>query len=307
MTTTDFTYLLNHPEAITEQQTMELERILSEFPYFQSARAIRLKGLYNQNSFMYNLKLKKTAAATTDRAVLFDFITSASFVGEAKSPFKKNQIDLHDIVVIDTEVVSPKWATTDEKRQQSVLSSIDSAQQKEKITEIETLEVLTIPTEFPAETEVELVEEIKEELEIGQPLAFEQTDTHSFQEWLQLTKFKPIVREETLKEEESEEITEEQAKIQDERQRKIALIDKFIEVNPKIIADKNTSVSPVIELQPMDNTSLMTETLAKVYLEQKKYQRAIDAYDILILKYPEKSVFFADRIENIKKLQQNNN
>jgi hypothetical protein len=51
----------------------------------------------------------------------------------------------------------------------------------------------------------------------------------------------------------------------------------------------------------------MTETLAKVYLEQKKYNKAIQAYEILILKYPEKSSFFADRINEIKNLQQNNN
>jgi hypothetical protein len=51
----------------------------------------------------------------------------------------------------------------------------------------------------------------------------------------------------------------------------------------------------------------MTETLAKVYLEQKKYNKAIQAYEILILKYPEKSSFFADQINEIKNLQQNNN
>ena len=39
----------------------------------------------------------------------------------------------------------------------------------------------------------------------------------------------------------------------------------------------------------------MTETLARIYLEQKKYDNAIKAYQILILKYPEKSGFFADR------------
>jgi hypothetical protein len=50
----------------------------------------------------------------------------------------------------------------------------------------------------------------------------------------------------------------------------------------------------------------MTETLARVYLEQKKYQRAIQAYEILILKYPEKSSFFADRISDIQILQLNN-
>ena len=37
-------------------------------------------------------------------------------------------------------------------------------------------------------------------------------------------------------------------------------------------------------------SSIMTETLAKIYLEQKKYTKAIQAYEILILKYPEKKV-----------------
>jgi hypothetical protein len=63
----------------------------------------------------------------------------------------------------------------------------------------------------------------------------------------------------------------------------------------------------IIDKKQEDNNHLMTETLAKVYLEQKKYQRAIQAYEILILKYPEKSSFFADQIKNIKDLQQNNN
>jgi hypothetical protein len=54
-----------------------------------------------------------------------------------------------------------------------------------------------------------------------------------------------------------------------------------------------------------DHSSLMTETLAKVYLEQKNIKSDSSLWDIL--KYPEKSSFFADRITNIKILQQNNN
>jgi hypothetical protein len=49
----------------------------------------------------------------------------------------------------------------------------------------------------------------------------------------------------------------------------------------------------------------MTETLARVYLAQKKYKKAMQAYKILILKNPEKSSFFADQIRAIKKLQKN--
>ena len=49
----------------------------------------------------------------------------------------------------------------------------------------------------------------------------------------------------------------------------------------------------------------MTETLARVYLQQKNYKKALQAYHILILNYPEKSGFFADQIRAIKKLENN--
>jgi len=49
----------------------------------------------------------------------------------------------------------------------------------------------------------------------------------------------------------------------------------------------------------------MTETLAKVYLEQQKFENAIKAYRILSLKYPEKSGFFANQIKAIKIFQKN--
>jgi tetratricopeptide (TPR) repeat protein len=89
---------------------------------------------------------------------------------------------------------------------------------------------------------------------------------------------------------------------------KLEIIDKFIEANPKIAPVKENDKTPVnIGKNSDEPTHLMTETLAKVYLEQKKYAKAIQAYEILILKYPEKSSFFADRIQDIKDLQQNNN
>jgi hypothetical protein len=49
MNVTDYTYLINKPDA--KSKTEALEKVLDEFSYFQSARAILLKGLYNQNSY----------------------------------------------------------------------------------------------------------------------------------------------------------------------------------------------------------------------------------------------------------------
>ena len=53
--------------------------------------------------------------------------------------------------------------------------------------------------------------------------------------------------------------------------------------------------------------ALMTETLARIYVEQKNYKKAIQSYKILSLKYPEKSGFFADQIKAINELQEQNN
>lgn len=61
----NFTYLLEHPEEISPQETRELEDILMNAPYFQAARAIRLKGLKDADSPSYNSALRKTAASSS--------------------------------------------------------------------------------------------------------------------------------------------------------------------------------------------------------------------------------------------------
>mgnify|MGYP005623470351 FL=1 len=260
MNTNDLTYLLNKPEAINEMQTMSLEAVLHEFPYFQSTRALHLKGLLNQDSFRYNYELKKTAAHTSDRSILFDFITSEKFETLQINLVENDLKKINDINVIDGFVIEEQ--------------------------NISKVEILTKK------------ESIEEKLEIGKPINFIENEKHSFQEWLKLTTFAPIDRENI------EEIIE----FDVDRQKKIELIDKFIELNPKISPVKENTKTPAnINISKDEPTHLMTETLAKVYLEQKKYNKAIQAYEILILKYPEKSSFFADRIKNIKELQQNNN
>ena len=276
MNVTDYTFLINKPDAITEKQTESLTHVLEDFPYFQSARALRLKGLYNQNSFKYNHALKVTAAHTTDRTVLFDFITSDTFTAIQKGYYDKKVLELLDINVVDSEIIAAEVTIA--------------------ISDTPETAIQTFYTEFKTTNSTAA----EEKLEIGKPLDFSTNEKHSFQEWLQLSRIQPIVRE--------KENTNSTAPLNETQKKKLAIIDKFIETNPKIPAvkqEQSTTVS--FDLNKEDRSMLMTETLAKVYLEQKKYQKAIQAYEILILKYPEKITFFADRISDIKILQQNNN
>ncbi len=54
-----------------------------------------------------------------------------------------------------------------------------------------------------------------------------------------------------------------------------------------------------------DTEELVTETLARIYLNQGHYQKAIGVMEKLSLKYPEKNIYFAGQIEKIKKLLNN--
>ena len=84
---------------------------------------------------------------------------------------------------------------------------------------------------------------------------------------------------------------------------KLSIIDRFIENDPKISPVRKTENSPIEIENIYQPEELMTETLAKVFSKQKKYGKAIRAYKILSLKYPEKNVFFAGQIKEIKRLQ----
>lgn len=91
-------------------------------------------------------------------------------------------------------------------------------------------------------------------------------------------------------------------------QRQDTLIDKFIETEPSISKFSGESaVSPEItETDTNPTKEFLSETLAKIYVRQQLYDKAIATYLKLSLKYPEKSIYFASQIEKINEKLNNN-
>ncbi len=286
MNVSDFIVLLQNSNTILSPgQTRELETILEEYPYFQAARALHLKGLKNLESYKYNSALKVAAAHTTDREILFEYITS--------NEFDQNHI-ANSIIGRETELNEKEAISEEIEPNPDAAVILGESEESPLPQNIQHAEKILDPALFDSK-ESEIVEEelpVEEKLELGKPLEFTKNERHSFSEWLQLTQKKPIQRAPKSEKKELD------------KKKKFELLDKFIENNPKIVPKDNSAVKiDIKDSTKLDKAELMTETLAKVYLEQKKFKKAIQAYKILSLKYPEKSGFFADRINAVKKLQ----
>ena len=270
MKTSDFTYLLHHPTSLDKEQLTHVSSIVEAFPYFQSARAIYLKGLKDLGSFKYNQELKSTAAHTTDRSILFDFITSDIFLQNDVSTHIKQNIDqIKSITVTAFQDISNKSVSEKTAGNVQIKSPSPPIDESNSISK----------------------------LGLGTPLEFTKTEIHSFSEWLNLTQKKPIDRSESAA-----------ASKASSRDKNYALIDAFITNKPKIKPlDKDSKLINLAEENSLETENLMTETLARIYVEQKNYDKAIQSYQILSLKYPEKSSLFVDQIEAIKVLKEKNN
>ncbi len=173
---------------------------------------------------------------------------------------------------------------------------VEDAEAKEAEPDTPQPEELPSPAESPVFT---IDEEITPE-PLARPL--NPNEEHSFSEWLRRLSKSDHQDEDTsppgaLKEEQEMDFEE-----------KIQLFDTFVEKLPELKqkGKSQSAPSPVVstgQIESSGDGALITETLAKVYIKQGHFDKAIKAYQILKLKYPEKSSFFADQILEIKKLK----
>lgn len=225
------------------------------------------------------------------------FIYTKSLIDQNKEPSNTalNQLSLYtsDRAVLKNGIESPFTFTT--KSNDLIEESNTTVEDKvDKEVEIsETIERDIILHKEPSEATIPSTDKTT----AGEKPASDVADLKmSFTEWVVYTTDNEYTEQTVdIKEEENE-----KQPLSD----KLPIIDRFIAADPKIAPVEKGATNNIVNQGDFYSEELMTETLAKLLVKQKKYKKAIKAYKILSLKYPEKNVFFAGRIQDIKNLPQ---
>ncbi|MDG4951454.1 hypothetical protein NLM59_11025 [Weeksellaceae bacterium KMM 9724] len=275
--------LFHNPLSISSQDLFQIEDEIEKYPYFQALQLLKAKAVSTSDEETLTSVLNKTATFCSNRSILFEYIHTETQEKVVEEETAKEEIDLEEV---DSEANIQDVIKQKSQEETSAEKEIVDDKQEEIESLIKAHEKV-----YPKVEEEKIIEPTKPEDKEETTTAETAKSNLSFSQWLKSSHRTP-------------EETEEVAKETDVVNEKFKVIEEFLDKNPKITPSKEYKPSIEIQSTNKENLShLMTETLAKIYVEQNKFDKAIKAYTILRLKYPEKSGYFADQIKEIQELK----
>ena len=311
--------LLAEPHQVQKQDIALLEDLARQFPFFEPLHLLLAKASAEKPETL------TTAALHTNGTLLHKIMmqteTSAEVDFELAGP-KDEHAELESVAPL--EAVAQPEAIEDAFVLESISSTdffafeenFSTEEIREELTEKEP-EQIPIPTPAPV---------MHQEEPVSVSNYNDDTLPYSFLWWLAKTRkehqtiFQPYV---TVKKNKSGELQQQyvehifhmqspfnaEALINNTPEsnhidpKETEIIDNFLKRDPQISPPKPEQIDNENKAKKSaeDHNDLVSETLAKIYIEQMLYHKAIETYQKLILKFPEKSRYFADLIQSLEK------
>ncbi len=305
MNRNDFLRMIENSGPADRQMIGEVSELIDIFPYFQSAYMLLLKGLRNTSDVRFENQLRISAMHIADREVLYYFLKKENVIQDKKEETIQTQVSSINVTEDSQQVVIELG-----KNSEDLINEIEKSFDEEK------------PVETPSDgtKSAERSVFIQSDPDSGESVATvfvidEESGTEEETVIFMDPGFSAPADKDLLELDAEEEITpSEEAKKDDQqyvqetdnlKQIQSDLIDKFILTNPRIEPVKEKSETTLADIsKPFieEKGEFVTETLARIYANQGYYSRAIDIYEKLCLKFPEKSSYFASQIEKVKEL-----
>ena len=264
--------LTQHPEMLNRDTLYELRRITAEYPYYQPARLLLLKNLYLLHDATFDEELRRSAIYFTDRKILFNLVEAAHYRLKRKSPQSFNNVPDRRQVGSAENISSRTVSLID-----TFLSSIPK-EEDEKDGENENI--------------------TKKETKHRKPTAADATV--DYVAYLLATDFEEL--------NDNDSNTDQQSLAQEPTMNGGALIDAFINNDGgRFNLQEEPEYHPEITTANEDGDSddeLLTETMAGIYIQQRRYEKALEIMNRINSTTQKKSPYFEDQQRFLKKLIQ---
>jgi len=262
-----FISYLTNPSKLNPSTLEELDTLIKDFPYFQSARILYALNLFKENNIRYDAELKTTAIYAGNRNILKKHINR---VEKARTE-----------PAVEPELVTPPV-------QETIVAETNDP----------------VKTEAGENTKPAIEYETPDETTSGKqkPTGEKSTEEDT------IVQLKKIIEQRIRQiEEEKKQKGEEKTAKPLSKKSKLNLIDEFIHKQPSISRTKGKFYDPVDKAREsiVEQEDIVSETLATIYMDQEYYEKAVNMYEKLILKIPEKSSYFAALIEKANKALKN--
>jgi hypothetical protein len=290
---------IRHPEQLNQETLDKILQIKESFPYFQTAWLLTLKNRFLLGDENFKNDLENAAVYVTDRKVFYELLYPLQEVPEVTPetvPDITGESEMNPVEEITAEMGNTEndrtisanppvndetiTVTTPEGSERSMDTDKVDISLQESTSDLSPLQFSELELVEPSEAE--LIPDMNLQVKTNPE---DETDSKLFSGDRQESDLFTLDADSDL------------------NVRKNELIDKFIETNPVIKPHENHQPHlDISEDSVKEHDGMFTDTLAKIYVKQGYYAKAIFAYEKLILKFPEKSDYFAGQIEDIKKL-----
>ena len=278
--------LIQHPEEMNRETLYDLRALLALYPYYQTARLLMLQNLYLLHDPSFDEELRRAAIYISDRKVIFQMVEAAHY------QLKSQNSNRHEAVE-----GKPKSDRTSSLIDHFLHSIPTEAEEREKEPEEKRK-----PT--PADAAVDYVAYLMEtetETEHEQPSrTIALIDDFIEEGGFKLHKDKEEEKQECEEKEEEKQESEEADASED-----TSTVEDGDAASKDKASDKAEASAKPADAADADSGGIFTETLARIYIKQGKYERAYQIIDRLYKQHPQKSAFYIDQLRFLEKLMLN--